>query len=377
MKIIHTADWHLGKILNGQSLIEDQRFILDKFIKAMSEEEPDLIIIAGDVYDTSYPNKEAVNLLETTIQELNLNMHIPIIIINGNHDGRSRLNYGSKWFDKTSLYIRTEIEDIYEPVNINGVKIFTLPFATLAELKDYFRDNSIENYEEGISLCLNEISKQLNLNEVNLLVGHLTVQGGVKSDSEREITIGTVEEVQEKNFKQFDRVLLGHLHHPFSIHSNYISYSGSLLQYSFSEATQAKGYKVLQLSDEGIKETFRPIDPLRSLEVIEGSYEDVIQENIKLKNKYNYVQFKLSNLEHVTDPMLHLKSIYPNTLSLINDDLALIAEKTQTKVKLNNRTDSEIISDFFEYATDIKMSEVQRQTVEQMLSQLTGGDANL
>ena len=103
MKIIHTADWHLGRILNGKSLLEDQSHILNQFIDKMNDEKPDVIVIAGDLYDTSYPNKAAIQLLENTINTLNLEMNIPLVIISGNHDSKERLNYGSKWFEKSQL----------------------------------------------------------------------------------------------------------------------------------------------------------------------------------------------------------------------------------------------------------------------------------
>ena len=110
MKIVHTADWHLGKILNGKQLLEDQKYILTQFKQHMEKEQPDLIVIAGDLYDTSYPSKEAIGLLEETIEYLNIELKIPIIMISGNHDGRERLNYGSKWFENNQLYIRTQLE---------------------------------------------------------------------------------------------------------------------------------------------------------------------------------------------------------------------------------------------------------------------------
>ena len=84
------------------------------------------------------------------------------------------------------------------------------------------------------------ITQNINENKVNMLVGHLTVQGGIRSESERALTIGTVESVAENSFQQFDAVLLGHLHHPFSINSNVIHYSGSLLQYSFQKLHNLK-----------------------------------------------------------------------------------------------------------------------------------------
>ncbi len=133
-----------------------------------------------------------------------------------------------------------------------------------------------------------------------------------------------VESVQKGVFDIFDYVMLGHLHHPFSIEDDKIKYSGSLLQYSFSEAGQAKGYRRLTINDGIINDVFIPLKPLRQLEIISGEYNDVINEKVHVKNKDNYLHFKLKNMSHITDPMMSLKQIYPNTLALTNLKLLII-----------------------------------------------------
>lgn len=95
--------------------------------------------------------------------------------------------------------------------------------------------------------------------------------------------------------------MLGHLHHPFSIEDDKIKYSGSLLQYSFSEAGQAKGYRRVTINDGIINDLFIPLKPLRQLEIISGEYNDVINEKVHVKNKDNYLHFKLKNMFHITD----------------------------------------------------------------------------
>lgn len=374
MKIIHTADWHLGKILNGKSLLEDQEYILKQFVEEMKEEQPEVIVIAGDLYDTSYPNKDAVKLLEQTIAELNLELNIPLIITNGNHDGKARLNYGAEWFSKSNLHIRTSLEDIKDPIIINDVNFYTLPFATLAEIKDFLNDDEIQTYQQGVTQLINLMTEDLNSNEINILIGHLTVQGGIRSDSEREITIGTVEEVNERYFESFDRVLLGHLHHPFSINSEYIQYSGSLLQYSFSEVNQSKGYRIISIKNNEIKGYFKKLDPQRELEIVTGDYEDVVQERLFVKNKDNYMQFRLSHMSHVTDPMSILKNIFPNTLSLINNQMNEQLNQFEVDHTMHQKSDFEIINEFYRYVTDQSLSDNQSKIITDVLEEIDKGE---
>ena len=193
MKIIHTADWHLGRILNGKSLLEDQAYILDEFVAAMQKEKPDVIVIAGDVYDTSYPSKAAIMLFEETINQLNLHMQIPMIVTNGNHDGKERLNYGAKWFEKSQMYIRTELATMATPINIGNVNFYCLPFATISEVQAFFDDKTITTHQAATQSCITYMAENLDTSQFNVLIGHMTVQGGTRSDSERPISIGTVE----------------------------------------------------------------------------------------------------------------------------------------------------------------------------------------
>ncbi|WP_251516762.1 MULTISPECIES: exonuclease subunit SbcD [Staphylococcus] len=376
MKVIHTGDWHLGKILNGKSLLEDQAYILDQFINSMHNEQPDVIVIAGDLYDTSYPNKEAIQLLEKTINKLNLEMHIPLIIISGNHDGKERLDYGSRWFERSQFYIRTRLEDMNKPISINGIDFYTMPFATINEIQDYFSDDSITTHQQAVSKCLKYIQQSINNENINILIGHLTVQGGIRSESERPLTIGTVESVEEDTFNMFDKVMLGHLHHPFSINSDFINYSGSLLQYSFSEVNQAKGYRRVEIEEHQIKDQFIPLKPRRELEVVEGDYEDAIHERLAIKNKENYLHFKLKHMSHVTDPMMHLKQIYKNTLALTNQSFEFNTSIYQSDEEIQKFEDETIIKKFYEEITDETLTSAQNDKLNYILNDfLNGGDA--
>ncbi|MCD8840692.1 exonuclease SbcCD subunit D [Staphylococcus arlettae] len=374
MKIIHTADWHLGRILNGKSLLEDQAYILDEFVAAMQKEKPDVIVIAGDVYDTSYPSKAAIMLFEETINQLNLHMQIPMIVTNGNHDGKERLNYGAKWFEKSQMYIRTELATMATPINIGNVNFYCLPFATISEVQAFFDDKTITTHQAATQSCITYMAENLDTSQFNVLVGHMTVQGGTRSDSERPISIGTVESVEQDVFAPFNYVMLGHLHHPFSINSEFIYYSGSLLQYSFSEVNQPKGYRMLLIDEMEQQQLFIPLEPKRQLEVVEGDYEAAIQENIPLKNKENYIHFKLKNMTHVTDPMMHLKQIYPNTLSLTNVSFNFETGSVENNTELRELNDSEIINNFYQSMTDSTLSELQHKKIVQLLNDLLEGE---
>lgn len=369
MKVIHTADWHLGRILNGKQLLEDQRYVLDQFINQMKEEKPDIIVIAGDLYDTTYPGKDTIKLFEETISKLNIDLKIPIILISGNHDGKERLNYGASWFEHSNLYIRTKLENMTQPIRINGINFYTLPFATVAEVQHYFKDDSIQTHQQALDKCITSMSEILQPQDINVLIGHLTVQGGKTSDSERPLTIGTVETVERKSFNIFDFVMLGHLHHPFSINEDTIKYSGSLLQYSFSEVGQPKGYRVVKFNQKNdIQDYFVPIEPLRKLEIVTGDYQDFIQEKVNVSNKNNYIHFKLRNMSHITDPIINLKQIYPNTLALTNETFE--HHEAIQHIEIKKEDDLSIINNFYKTITNEQLTDVQEKKMNQIINDL-------
>src|SRR5699024_12776492 len=105
MKIIHTADWHLGKLVNGIHMTEDQKYLLEKFITYLKKEKPDCIIIAGDIYDRAIPPTEAVQLLNDTLAKIILDLEIHVIAIGGNHEIQSSLDFRTDLMDSKDLYL--------------------------------------------------------------------------------------------------------------------------------------------------------------------------------------------------------------------------------------------------------------------------------
>lgn len=139
MKILHTSDWHLGRTLHGYSLIEDQAYMLDQLIEYMIQEKIELLIIAGDVYDKSLPNEEAVALFNQFISQVIGRLEIPTVIIAGNHDSNTRIHFGSELFASKHLYIVGECEKGYQQVTIEGsetIDVYLIPYMEPAYVRE-------------------------------------------------------------------------------------------------------------------------------------------------------------------------------------------------------------------------------------------------
>ena len=360
VKFLHTADWHIGRKLQGKDLLEDQQYVMNNLIRKIDETKPDFLIIAGDLYDRSVPSKEATTLLQELLVKINIECNIPIFAISGNHDSRERLAIGEAWFSKHKFYLHTRLNQAFDKITIEDTDIYLLPYFEPFEAREYFEDSTLTTHNSATKRVIDEIYKNIDMSKTNILVAHTFVSGGLETDSEREISVGTVENVAVEIFEKFDYVALGHLHNPNAIKEERIKYSGSPMAYSFSEATQIKGMRLVELTKEIYTEEFISLEQKRKLHNISARYEEVFtkefQQNFDCKN--DYFSMELSGLEGVTDPLPRIKEYYPNTLIL--------------KQKRNNNSDSEMKLDK-EMLTKSPLELIEGFYNEQTGSELTVG----
>ena len=360
VKFLHTADWHIGRKLQGKDLLEDQQYVMNNLISKIDETKPDFLIIAGDLYDRSVPSKEATTLLQELLVKINIECNIPIFAISGNHDSRERLAIGEAWFSKHKFYLHTRLNQAFDKITFEDTDIYLLPYFEPFEAREYFEDATLTTHNSATKRVIDEIYKNIDMNRTNILVAHTFVSGGLETDSEREISVGTVENVAVEIFEKFDYVALGHLHNPNAIKEERIKYSGSPMAYSFSEATQTKGMRLVELTKEIFTEEFISLEQKRKLHNISTTYEEVFtkvfQQNFDCKN--DYFSMELSGMEGVTDPLPRIKEYYPNTLIL--------------KQKRNNNSDSEIKFDK-EMLTKSPLELIEGFYNEQTGSELTVG----
>ena len=360
VKFLHTADWHIGRKLQGKDLLEDQQYVMNNLISKIDETKPDFLIIAGDLYDRSVPSKEATTLLQELLVKINIECNIPIFAISGNHDSRERLAIGEAWFSKHKFYLHTRLNQAFDKITIEDTDIYLLPYFEPFEAREYFEDDTLTTHNSATKRVIDEIYKNIDMSKTNILIAHTFVSGGLETDSEREISVGTVENVAVEIFEKFDYVALGHLHNPNAIKEERIKYSGSPMAYSFSEATQTKGMRLVELTKEIFTEEFISLEQKRKLHNISTTYEEVFtkvfQQNFDCKN--DYFSMELSGMEGVTDPLPRIKEYYPNTLIL--------------KQKRNNNSDSEIKFDK-EMLTKSPLELIEGFYNEQTGSELTVG----
>ncbi|MFD2656173.1 exonuclease SbcCD subunit D [Gracilibacillus thailandensis] len=320
MKILHTADWHLGKIVHGLHMTEDQGKVLQHLIEIIEAEKPDVIIIAGDLYDRAVPPREAVELLNSFFTTVSVEMEIPIVAISGNHDSPDRLGFGASLFRSKQLYLATSIEDVFQPIHFNegehDVYFHLVPYIEPEQVKYYFQDDSIETHQQAMERIVREIEVQMTDQAQHILVGHAFIAGGMESESEERLTmIGGTPYIDASIFKSFDYIALGHLHQPQKIKNDFIRYSGSIMKYSFSEANHKKSVAILEL--DGTEKTVYtiPLNAPKDLRIVEGYFEELLAEKV-VKATEDYLQIRLLDDGQIIDPVTKLRKLFPNILRL-------------------------------------------------------------
>ena len=321
MRILHTADWHLGKILHGASLLDDQAHILAQFVDIARREMPDVIIIAGDLYDRAVPPAEAVALLSKTLAELAAEPAVPILAIAGNHDSADRVAFGSELFAKANVHLAGRFDpDNTEAITIDSkhgrAQFFLLPFLYPAEVRESLSNAGISTHEQATRAAIDALRPHFDKDARQVLIAHAFVAGGIESESERPLSVGGSGTVPAAIFEDFHYVALGHLHASQEVGFQQVRYSGSPLKYSFSEIAHDKSATLVDLRADGdihhLEEI--PLTPRRDLRKLEGDLESLLTRKPAPRHRDDYLLVELSDTGALLDPMGRLREVYPNIL---------------------------------------------------------------
>lgn len=363
MKLMHLSDLHLGKRVNGFSMLPDQKYILEQILALAASEHPEAVLIAGDVYDKSVPSAEAVELLDDFLCRLAA-LETTVLVISGNHDSPERLAFGARLMAAKGVHISRVYDGVLEPVTLTDahgpVRFWLLPFVKPAHVRRYFPDAEIGDYTDALRTVMQSI--QLDTGERNVLLAHQFVTGAERTESE-ELFVGGTENVDASVFDGFDYVALGHLHGPQSVGRATIRYCGTPLKYSFSEANQAKSVTMIDLGEKGSVElrTF-PLTPLRDLREIRGSYDEITALDFYAGTaREDYLHITLTDEEDVPNAIGRLRTIYPYLMKLDYDNRRTRSDASLWELEAaERRQPMELLEDFYRQQNGAELSDAQR-----------------
>lgn len=372
MKLMHLSDLHLGKRLNGFSLLGDQQYILEQILQTADAQQPDCVLIAGDVYDKPVPPAEAVTVLDDFLSAL-AGRDLPVLLISGNHDSAERIAYGSRLMQKSRIYLSPVYDGTVTPVTLQDafgeVRIYLLPFVRPGDVRARFPEAQISGYADAVRTAIDAMQPDPSVR--NVLVTHQYVTGADLGGSE-EIIVGTVESIGTELFAPFDYTALGHLHAAQNVGSSRIRYCGTPLKYDFKEAGNRKSVTFVTLGEKGedpVIETI-PLRPERDMKVLRGTFEKLM----KLDRSDDYIKAILTDEHEVPDAIGKLRTHFPHIMNLDYDNQRTNAEPVLRAVSVRQQTPLELFDDFYEAFNGQALSEEQREILAPLIKEIWEGE---
>lgn len=399
MKIIHTGDWHIGKLVHGIHMTGDQKHILRELIGLIQAQNPDVLIIAGDVYDRSVPPIEAVELLDETLTEIIVKHGVKVMAIAGNHDSPDRVGFASKLLQDQGLFISGHIQQHIEPITLEDdeglIDFYLVPYAEPSIVRELYgsedaqvtkRDeepgtddsdrNPIKTHDDAMKVIMENIESRMDRSRRNVCITHCYLSGTdseTPSDSVRPLSIGGTETVNVDYFRAFDYVALGHLHRPQRVKEDHIRYSGSLLKYSFSEAIQKKSVPVVNLGCNGADIELHELKPIRDMRIIRGHLAELTDTAVSgLANTDDYIMAVLADKGELIDPFAALRSVYPNLLSVDREtyDREAGDEKSVAGQNFREKNPMELFTEFYQDISGNELTEDKATIVTEVMDTL-------
>lgn len=381
MRLIHLSDLHIGKRVNEFSMLEDQEYILKEILGIIDDEQPDGVIIAGDVYDKSVPSEEAVKLLDSFLTSL-AKRKLQVYIISGNHDSAAKLAFASSLIDLSGIHISpvydsaqiaTMGDGLVRPYKLEDGKgqvanIYMLPFVKPAMVRAVFPDEAddIKDYTDACHVAVEHMDVDEKV--TNILVAHQFVTGAVRSESEE--NVGGLDNVDVSVFDSFDYVALGHIHGPQKVGRETVRYCGTPLKYSLSEANHTKSVTVVDIPEnKKIEIRTVPLVPMHELREVKGTFDELMdRRNYEGTAVDDYLYVVLTDEDDVPDALGKLRTVYPNVMKLGYDNTRTrVTQTIDDGAVLEGKKPIDLFGELYEKQNNKEMSDEQRSFVQDII----------
>lgn len=364
MKILHLSDLHIGKTIGSYDLLKDQKYALDQIITIAKEERIDLVLIAGDIFDTAVPSGDSMEIYSDFIEELIFDLKVKVIAIGGNHDSGKRLDINQNFFKRASYYMVGQyqkdpiiLEDSYGKVNI-----YPIPFISLARAKSLFGED-FKSFTELYAYLLKDIDYEGR----NILLTHSYASETTYEDEsentegEKPLTIGGNDAMDARLFMNFDYVALGHLHRKHFVLDPKIRYSGTFMKYTFSE----KGKKSVTIVDfkEEPEIYEREIEPLRDFLTIEDSFDNIMA----MEGRDDFIQFILTDDHPIENAMAKLKTSFPSAVNIKYKDSSIFLREDDFDLDIENLSTIELFKEFYKLKMRDPMTDEELEVFKKVI----------
>ena len=340
MKVLHVSDLHIGKRVNGMSMLDDQRYILRQILDIAEKHQVSVLLIAGDIYDKASPSAEAVTVFDAFLTDA-VAAGLRVLAIPGNHDSAERIAYAQGLLEKQGVCLppvyageveRVELEDEHGPV-----EFWLLPFLKPGDVRRFFPDEEIgDDYSAALRAVLSACD--IDQGKRNVVLSHqlVTAYGTAPDRADDEIKLGGMDNVDVSVYNAFDYVALGHVHRSQRVGRDTVRYSGSPLKYSFSEARYGKSVALVELGEkkpgddvgECVSFELIPLVPLHDVREVRGTLADVLA----MGAESDYLHITLSDEHPQLDAMAKIHEVFPNAMMLDYDNVPVLVDRPQTQL---------------------------------------------
>ncbi|HEV7720949.1 MAG TPA: exonuclease SbcCD subunit D [Iamia sp.] len=354
MRVLHTSDWHLGRLFHGASLLADQERALARVAAIARERAVDVVVVAGDLYDRAIPPADAVDLLAQVLQELRAG-GAQVVAITGNHDSPNRVGALDPLLRAGGVTLRGRFDaaaPVVVPATDGGPDLVVHPVPYLEPLAAPLvpraggrprRATQHEVLGRALDAVRAELAERGPVRSV--VVAHAFVAGAAPSDSERELSVGEVDRVPTSVFDGVTYTALGHLHRPQEVGPR-AAYSGSLLPYSFSE-TSPSSVRVVELAADGsIEAEVVALGCERPVATIEGRLDALLSDPAHRAAEGAWVRARLRDEVLPRHAMARLRDRFPHTLMLEHVRPAAIAPAADPRRRSGPVTDLDLVGAF-------------------------------
>jgi len=370
---MHLADLHIGKRVNGFSMVEDQKYALGQILNLIENEAVDCVLIAGDVYDTSVPSSESMTIFDGFLTSLN-KLKVKVIIISGNHDSQERLSFAKTLISSQDIFISGVYEDRVECIRLEDqygpINFYLLPFIKPIQVKKYKEDLDLSDFQGALSYVISNINPDKS--ERNIILSHQFIVGAQTSESE-ELYIGGLEAISSDLYDDFDYVAMGHIHKKQSFRNGMIRYPGSLLKYSKSESNYKKTITIVDFKEKNnIEISERQISYLRDMRKIEGYFEDILEASYHDESKDDYIHISLFDEDEILDGMNRLREVYPNIMTFSYNNTGTNSTDVKYEMRQSSKDPFDLFKEFYELRNNKQLDERKTKIIEDIIKDVWG-----
>lgn len=379
MRILHTSDWHLGRYFHAVPMEEDHDTVLDQIAVVIANERPDLLIIAGDVFDRAVPPQSALARFARFIRKVTADGRLAVVIIAGNHDSTAQIGMMGVLPTGGLSLVRGPIAADERPLIVHhsdgDVAVSALPFSYEFAAREAFQDESIGCPADVLGAQVRSARAHVPEGARWVIAAHAFVTGGSVSAGERPLsrTMGGIETVPLDLFEGAHYVALGHLHRPQRVGSDRIRYSGAPLAFGFDEEGDGKSVTLVDLAADGsVSVRLVPLEPRRGVRTVRGKLAELIEAREVCRD---FTSVILTDESPQIDPMRRIREKYPNAVHLTYERERAGADERLAAGRSALVDPVAVVSGFMAAVRDEGLSEGERTIVEATIAGLDGDAA--